>query len=368
MVIGIEAARANRKQKTGTERYAYELIRAMAECDQRTKFHLYTDSTLESGLQNLGPNISERLLVWPPKRLWTQFRLSVEMLTRPPDILFIPAHVIPFIHPRRTVTTIHDIGFDRFPGVYARKELLYNKFAVRFTLRTATHIIVPSQFVKNEMLEQYHCDPNRITVIHHGFHPEPFLQATTDTSFRDRYGFHKPYALFVGRLQQKKNVVRLVDAFSRFHMRTHGSIDLVLIGQPDHGFTEAQALMRERGVTSSVHVLGFVPPTDMIGILQHASVFLFPSLYEGFGFPILEAQAAGVPVLTSTGGPMREVGGEGARYVDPLNVEEIALAIEELFSNTELCETLRMNGIKNIARFSWSRCAEQTLTLLKNTL
>lgn len=368
MIIGIEASRANREQKTGTEWYAYHLIRAIAKCDRATDFRLYTDRHLEPMLQNLGPNFEMRVLRWPPRRFWTQLRFSFEMLSHRPDVLFVPAHVVPLLHPRATVTTIHDIGFDRYPEVYAKKELIYNRFAVRFALRSATHIIVPTHFVKDEICDHYRCNPTRMTVIHHGFYPEPFQNILDDPTILQRFSLTKPFFLFVGRLQKKKNIIRIVDAFVRLQERHATECELVLIGQPDHGFAEALEIIARHRVEQKVRILGYIGQQDMARILKHAAVFLFPSLYEGFGIPILEAQAAGTPVLTSTSGPMPEVAGKGAFFVNPLDTDGLSHGMERLLTDDQLRNALRLRGYENIRRFSWERCADQTLFVLRNAL
>ncbi|MFH1171106.1 MAG: glycosyltransferase family 1 protein, partial [bacterium] len=126
MVIGIEAARANAKEKTGTEQYACSIITSMVALDHETDFFLYTDKPLTDPLAHLGPNVHEKILRWPPRRLWNQVRLSLAMLRKKPDVLFLPAHTIPLVHPAATVTMIHDVGFDRSPQLYAARELAYH--------------------------------------------------------------------------------------------------------------------------------------------------------------------------------------------------------------------------------------------------
>lgn len=367
MVIGIELSDANRKQKTGTEWYAHELLRAILKHERDETLRLYSAEPLEGELAELPHNAKSVVLAWPPRRLWTQLRLSFEMLAHAPDVLFVPAHVIPLFHPHRTVTTIHDIGFERFPSVYPTFELLYLRFSVQFALRTGTQVIVPSRFVKDEMLDRYRCAPDRITVIHHGFRPEPFRDATADATVLARYGIRQPFFLFVGRLQEKKNIGRIVEAFHRYLGETRTETQLVLLGMPDHGYERVSARIRELGLDRLVIRPGYTPREDMLSIMKAASVFVFPTLYEGFGFPILEGQAAGVPVLTSDCQPMREVGADGALYVDPRSVEAIAGGMHALASDEALRETLRERGFENCTRFSWDECAEKTLAVLKTT-
>lgn len=365
MVIGIELSDASRKQKTGTEWYAHELLRAILRRENEAALRLYSAEPLEGELVKLPSNAQSVVLAWPPRRLWTQLRLSLEMLTRAPDVLFVPAHVIPILHPRRTVTTIHDIGFERFPEVYPRFELLYLRFSVQYALRTGARIIVPSQFVKDEMLDCYRCAPDRITVVHHGFRPEPFRDATANPGTLERYGISAPFFLFVGRLQEKKNIGRIVEAFHRYHQQTSSETQLVLLGNPDHGYERVRERIHTLGIDHLVIRPGYTPREDVLSIMKAASVFVFTTLYEGFGFPILEGQAAGVPVLTSDRQPMREVGNDGAHYVDPNDVDAIAAGMHALASDATLRAMLQERGFKNCTRFSWDECAQKTLAVLK---
>lgn len=372
MVIGIETSRANRKEKTGTEWYAFELIRKMVELDRDDEFFLYTDVPLQPMLSNLGPHVHEQVLRWPPKRLWNQLRFSLEMLRKKPDVLFVPAHTIPLIHPKATVITLHDVGFDRAPELYARHELAYHRWAVRYALRHAKKIIVPSAFTKNEILALYPQAQQRerdIVVIHHGFdgsryHPG---ESTSDREIvLNRFHLERPFFLYVGRLQEKKNVPRLVEAYGIFRRQNPDlAIDLVLAGQPDFGFERIQKSISDLGISSSVHFPGYVSGNDLPILMRSARAFVFPSLYEGFGIPVLEAQASGTPVLTSTRASLPEVGGSGALYVDAKNTEEIAQALKTIGSDESRRARLREDGFFNLTRFSWERCATQSLAVLR---
>lgn len=373
MLIGIETSRANKKEKTGTEWYAFTLIRTMVALDRDDEFFLYTDVPLQLELSKLGAHVRERILRWPPKRLWNQARLSLEMLRRKPDVLFVPAHTIPLLHPKATVITLHDVGFDRAPELYARHELAYHRWAVRYALRHAKKIIVPSAFTKNEILALYPQAQQRekdIVVIHHGFdgsryHPG---ESTADRDIvLNRFHLERPFFLYVGRLQEKKNVPRLVEAYGIFRRRHPDlAIDLVLAGQPDYGFERIQKNISDFGISSSVHFPGYVSGDDLPVLMRSARAFVFPSLYEGFGIPVLEAQSSGTPVLTSMRASLPEVGGSGALYVDPKNTEEIAKALEVIGTDETKRTQLRENGFSNLTRFSWEQCAQQTLAVLRS--
>ena len=233
MTIGIDASRANKKEKTGTEWYSYHLIQELkkrTEAPQQgltssddkvrpCKVILYSPTPLTGDLALLPANWESQVLRWPFKKLWTQGRLALQMLWRKPDVLFVPSHAIPFIHPQKTITTIHDIGFKANSGFYARQEGWYHRFALRLALRKAYRIIVPSEFTKKELGG----DPKKIVVIPHGVDPRFHTRYTPEEIqiVLTKYNLRKPYFFYIGRLEDKKNTPTLLRAFSLFQNDPH---------------------------------------------------------------------------------------------------------------------------------------------------
>ncbi len=368
-LIGIDASRANARVKTGTEWYSYALTRALTSLDHANTYRLYAKTPLSQGLQHLGPHVSEKVLGWPPKRLWTQLRLSLEMAVHPPDVLFVPAHTIPLFHPRNTVTTLHDVGFARSPQLYARKELLYHRWSTRFALKSAAKIITPSQFTKQEIIDLYGVSPERLVVVHHGFDPDRYRVLEDTSQFSTvlaKYGIVQPFLLYIGRLQEKKNTPGLVRSFGMLSKRLPSKrLQLVLVGQRDFHFDHVEAAIREFHLQEQVVLPGYVPADDLPTLLNTCALFVFPSLYEGFGFPVLEAQACGAPVLTSDVASLPEVGGDGAYYVRPTDTDALAVAMERLLTDETLRAALREKGFRNLQRFTWEACAKETLSVLE---
>ncbi len=367
-MIGIDAHHANKLVKTGTEWYTFDLLRTLPRVDTADTFRFYTPSPLDPALFETGANVENSILQWPPRRLWTQIRLSLEMFMRPPDALFVPAHAIPLVHPNNTVTTLHDVGFARLPALYTRFERVYNTMTTTFALRTAKKIIVPSEFTKQEILECYpSADPDKLIVIHHGFARERFTTHADSAmlaAIKQRFHIKRPYLLFIGRLQYKKNIPRLIKAFSIVRNGFGLDLDLVLAGKPDFGFDETAKLIHEHNLQDRIHTLGYTPDHDRAILMHGAAAFVFPSLYEGFGIPILEAQASNTPVLTSTTSCLPEIAGDGALFVNPLSETEIAEGIRSIVSDEKLREHLRAAGNANLDRFRWDDCARATLEVI----
>ena len=347
--IGIDASRANKAEKTGVEWYALHLIQEFKKIiPSEYRVILYSAERLESELAELPPNWENKIIkgvnLGRGPWLWTQLGLTLEMIKSAPDILFVPSHAIPLIHPKRTYTTIHDIGFEVFPESYSFFARLYHRFSARFALYSATKIFTPSEFTKSELIKYYKADSKKIIVTPLGFDAEKYhpichprasgdpekaldtrcpmlhsLDIGRNTSGVPKFEYH-PYILFIGRIEKKKNVKRLIEAFLAFKKevspRVHNNnvtiqqcnnLKLIIVGSPGFGYEEIRATAENSALKDDVIFTGYIPSADLPAILAGASVYALPSLYEGFGIPILEAMASGVPVLTSDVASMPEV-------------------------------------------------------------
>lgn len=383
VLIGIDASRALRARRTGTENYSLQLIRHLLALGGVHRFRLYCDQPPPAGLFGYsdlaGPagwpgRVELRVIPFP--RLWTHLRLGAEVTRHPPDLLFVPSHVLPLLHPRRSVVTVHDLGYRHFPLAHRRLDRWYLDASTRFNARTAAHVLADSQVTKDDLVRAYGADPQRITVVYLG--RDESLAPVTDgqrlAALQERLGIWdaagpRPYLLYVGTLQPRKNLVRLIDAFDRVRhscsQRLPG-LCLVLAGQ--RGWLSEDIFRRVEQLQLQEHVIfpGFVADEDLPALLSGALAFAFPSLYEGFGIPLLEAQACGAPVLASNTSSLPEVAGDAALLVDPLNVDAIARGLERLLFDEALRQRLRLAGFANVRRFSWQRCAQETLAVLES--
>lgn len=400
MAIGIDASRANHEQKTGVESYAFHVIQELKQILPATvKVVLYTDYPLQGDLAQLPANWSSRVLRWPPKRLWTQCRLSFEMLFRAPDVLFVPAHVPPLIHPRKTVMTVHDIAALRFPQTYSRFERWYSVWSAKKAVETLWRVIVPSEFTKQELLHFFGHERPRalqqadaaailhrviyvaekeknktyghIRVVHLGCSPNVYggtIAPDRIAAAKEKYGITKPYFLTIGRLEEKKNTWRLVRAFDQLK-QTYPDCDmqLVLAGKPGYGYAAVAKHIQTSEYKQDIIKTGWVDEADVPVLLAGASVFVFPSLYEGFGLPVLEAMAAGVPVIASRDTSLAEVAGDAALLVDPFHIHELVKKMHTLTTDAALRQSCIEKGKRQAARFSWKHCAEETARILMET-
>lgn len=371
MLIGIEASRANRLQKTGVEWYAYRLIQAMKQ-DPMQDPHawiLYSNSALSMGLERMPSNWHERRLAWPPKYLWTQLRLSLEMMRKPPEVLFVPAHVLPRFAPKRSVVTVHDVGFHKHPELYKPRQVRYHEWSTKDIVKSGAKIVTVSEFCKREIMDGYNVPAERITVTPLGVDHETYKPASTEaiSAMRTRLQIPEPYLLFIGRLEAKKNILVLVDAFKR-HKASRGLGDplhLVLAGLPGEGFDAIGKAIAESGCADYVHITGYISEADKVALLSGALAYIQPSFYEGFGLPPLEAMACGSAVISSNAASLPEVIGEGnALFFDPQDPEALRAHMETVQDNAESRAILREAGLAWAPRFRWDKTARQTLQTL----
>lgn len=420
MLIGIDASRANRKFKGGTEWYSYYLIRELAKIDSKNQYILYSDKPLAGGLADLtienysakpgrinsrgfqeikSPfgNFRVKILEWPFTHFWTQIRLSYEMLRHRPDILFVPAHTLPVIHPQKSIVTIHDIGFERQAKLYssdkigpiggsASKALNFlaelftrgkfhpnvidhHSWSTKFALENAKIIIAVSEFTKKEMVEFYKADQEKIKVVYNGFNNElyrPIQDAEKIKQVLSKYGIKTPYIFYAGRLEKKKNTAKLVEAYAvmrqKFREIKH---NLVLLGRAGLGFDEVKYVIEEYNLEENVIITGWIPEADMPYIYNGAVLFVFPSLYEGFGIPLLEAMASGVPIAASNIASIQEVVNGSALLFNPENKEDMAEKMAKILLDKQLAGELINSGFKRAKDFSLAKCAQETLALLE---
>ena len=368
MLIGIDASRAVAARRTGTETYSLRLICDLIALGTGHRFRLYTNGQPPAGLfggDRTAANVELRSIPFP--RLWTHLRLSAEMAVHPPDVLFVPAHVLPLIHPRRSVVTVHDLGYLAYPEAHNPGDRRYLDWSTRWNARRAKIVIADSAATRADLIRAYGVDERKIRVIYLGRDETlvPVREAHLLAEVQARYGIAVHYLLYVGTLQPRKNLARVIEAFARVAAApAFSGLQLVLAGKKGWLYDDLFAQVERMGLAGRVLFPGYVDDADLPALLSGALAFVFPSLYEGFGIPVLEAGACGVPVITSNTSSLPEVAGDAALLVDPHDVDAIAEAMNRLVTDEALRTELSRRGLANVQRFSWEKCARETLAVL----
>lgn len=364
MKIGIDASKISITQKTGTENYSHNLLRELLEIDKDNEYLLYLREDPPDFVKGK-ENVTCKKIPLP--RLWTQAGLASEVLFSPPDVLFIPAHTMPVVHRPglKTVVTIHDLGAEFLKQYHQFPQKLYLNKSTEFVAKFATHLIAVSEATKKDLTSKLGVPPDRVTVVYEAWDQELFHIPSASEVQKTRLNYHldEDYLIFVGTIQPRKNLERLIEAFSRAKI----GLDLVLVGKPGWLSEPIYEAPKKFGVGDRVKFLGHVPNEDLAGLYGGSRALVFPSLYEGFGIPVLEAMACGTVVLTSSATSLPEVGGDAAYYVDPYSTESITFGLEEIVTKDKLRDQLLRNAIKQIQKFSWNKSAAETLAVLRKT-
>ena len=384
MIIGIDASRAVTRQRTGTEAYAYFLIQHLIRQAPLRNHHLrlYFNQAPSPDLFPDAPHVEQIVIPFP--RLWTHIRLAWELHRRPPDVFFTPAHVIPYTYRGPSVATIHDLGYVHFPEAHPRRQLNYLHWSTRHNATVGRRVIADSLATKADLSHIYGIPADKIDVVYPAV--DPTIQPVEDpVKMQQAAVLHNvtpPYFLYIGTLQPRKNLVRLIRAYMQsgvhYQLVLAGKVGWLagpILGAISHYQTEAEEEMAtavtsphkiaSRPSTLNVMLTGYVSDNYKAALISGATAVLYPSLYEGFGFPALEAQACGTPLLCANTSSLPEVVGDGALQVDPLDIDAISIAIQRLASDPLLREELIEKGFENVANFTWESTAVDVLDTLE---
>lgn len=367
MLIGIDASRALRPRRTGTENYSLEIIRSLLKCGTDVRFRLYGNEWPAVDPFPATGNYDARRL--PSRYLWTHLRLATEVTRHPPDVLFVPAHVLPIVARCPAVVTVHDLGYLYYPRAHPLLARLYLSLGTRFSALKAREVIAVSQATKRDLVRHYGLRPEKITVVYEGCSAvfSPDLDQRKCQEVARRHGLRQPYFLAIGSVHPRKNLVRLVRAFALARQKEKLPHMLAIVGHPGHRSGEVWRAVSQAGLDDAVRLTGYAPADDLPYLLRGAEAFVFPSLYEGFGLPALEAMATGVPVVAANASSLPEVVGDAGLLFDPLQVEDIANAITAVLTDGALRDTLRQRGLARARQFSWEEAAAETLRVLRRT-
>ncbi len=358
--IAIDASRATKAQPTGTEKYALRLLQTLIQAnDHRSdpyELLLYFRDRPPADLFAKSPHV--RQIVNPFPRLWTHLRWAAALWRAGPDITFSPAHALPFLFPGRSIVTIHDLGYKHFPEAHDAGQRAYLDLTTRCSAARAEIVLADSEATANDLERFYGTSAEKIRVVYPGVDGDKLTASRVDIeAVRAKYQLPEKYFAFIGTLQPRKNIGRLIQAFRRWReARDDPDTALVLAGAKGWLFDDSWL----EGV-EKVHVAGYIDEADKGGLLAGAIALVFPSLYEGFGFPVLEAMHCGTPVIASNTSSLPELAGDAGLQVDPLNVADIASAMSRCSDDEALRQSLIERGHIQAKRFTWTRTADKVM-------
>ncbi len=366
--IGIDINALTRPKVTGTERYVGALIHALKTQASQEDITLYTRSKISS-IEPLPEAWRQKELHWPLPKFWTHGRLSLELITSPPDVCFIPAHEVPFFPGKaKIVTTIHDVAFHYHPEVYSRAGARRQDWAVKRAVEKADAIIAISEATRQDLIKIYGTEEQKVHTVHSAI-DETRLQIQeskiTETLQKHRLQKQK-YFISVGRIEAKKNIKMLLKAFDLFKSQTNSDQVLALGGSFGFGEEEIKKTWEGMQHRQDVRFLGYIEEKDLAPIIKGAAAYLFPSKYEGFGLPALEAMAAETPLVVSGTPALLEIAGNAALIAGTKSEEEWAEAMLRITEDQEGRGILINAGKERLKDFSWQKTAQQTMEVIKS--
>jgi len=354
-------------RSAGVHQYIYQLVRHLGQTEDELRY------TLLLGEGVLPPDITFTALrsSWPTSRatvrvLWEQLVQPWALRQVGADLVHGPVFISPLISPCPSIVTIHDLSFIRFPDLFKPLNRLYLTVLARLSGRRARRIIAVSAHAAAEATRLLGVPAERLDVVYHGVDPM-FRPLPTDevAAFRRRRGLPERFLLFVGTLEPRKNLVRLVDAFARIY---DGQIGLVLVGGKGWLCEELFAKVEALGLSEAILFPGYVGNDELVLWYNAAIALAYPSVYEGFGLPVLEAQACGTPVLTSNVSSLPEAAGDAAVMVDPYDVDGMASQLNRLLADEPLQQELRVRGLAHAREFSWANTARDTVRVYRSAM
>ncbi|HEV8366779.1 MAG TPA: glycosyltransferase family 1 protein [Pyrinomonadaceae bacterium] len=353
----------------GNETYATNLIEALAEIDNSNLYTLYvTKNEAVKRFANRWPNVKVRLTLPHTPLVRIPFTLSVELRRRPVDILHVQYTSPPFT-PCPVVNTIHDLSFEHLPQTFKRRSWRQMRLTIRRSAQTAAHIITDSDFSRNDILATYKLTADRVTAIPLAASSRyaPVVDSEELDCVRRKYGIAGDYILTVGSIQPRKNMPRLIRAYS--DLCRDGSVEplpkLVVAGKRAWLYEETLATAENSAVRDQIIFIGYVPDQDLPALYSAARCFVYPSYFEGFGIPALEAMSCGTPTITADRTCFPEVIGDAGFMVDAFSEESIMRGMLTVLSDERLRAKLREKGLQRASLYNWKQTARKTLEVFE---
>ena len=358
--IGIDGNEANVSEKVGVSVYTFNILKYFSKiASKEIQFVVFLKNQTQSNLPKENKYFKYKVI--KGSFLWSQIYLPIYLSThREIDVYFSPAHYLPSFCPVPQVVTIHDLAYQYFPNDFTKKDLWQLKNWTRLSVKKANKIIAVSKTTKKDILKIYNVDEAKVTVIYNGYEKQFSKLKNENLKLKN-----EKYILFVGTIQPRKNLDILIDAFNKF-IQTNNDFKLFIVGKKGWLYEDIFKKVKTLKLEDKVIFTDHVADEELVWYYQNAFCFVLPSLYEGFGIPILEAMSNNCPTIISMNSSLPEVGGEASLYFDPKNSDDLLKKIETLQKNKELRKELITKGKKRIKEFSWDKCGKETLEVISN--
>lgn len=363
MTIGIDGNEANVEHLVGVSVYTHRLLEYFRnKSSEKTSCVVYLK---HHPLPHMPKETATfRYQVIPGPFLWSRIFFPLFLRTNAPDVLFCPAHYSPPFYSGKMVVTIHDVSYYYFPDEFLKKDLYKLQNWTADSVQKAKRILTVSKTTKKDVVKFFPEVSAKVSVVYNGF-DTPIRQKETDIVHKLKIEENK-FLLFVGTLQPRKNIGIIIEALQLLHLKGN-DLKLVVVGKKGWLYDEILKKADESDVTDSIVFTDYLPDADVQTLYKKALCFVHPSLYEGFGIPVLEAMAGECPVISSQESSLPEIASEAALYFDPKNAQQLADQIQKLMNSRTLANELVGKGLERISLFSWEQCGEETLRILQET-
>jgi len=360
MIIGVDGNEANVTKRVGVSFYCLNLLYYFKKkSHEKIRFVVYLKNKPLEDLPKENSNFKYRVV--PGKFLWSQVFLPLDLLIhRKINIFFSPAHYTPKFCPVPTIVTIHDLSFLYYPGDFLKKDLYKLVNWTKESIKKVNKIIAVSKTTKKDIVKEYDVDENKIEVIYNGYEKDIKILGGTN---KFKSVFNKPFILYVGTLQPRKNIATLIQSFAMFN-KIYPTYELIIAGKKGWMYKQIFNEVVDLGLDKKVFFTDYVSDKQLAFLYRNAFCFVLPSLYEGFGIPILEAMSFDCPVISSFSSSLSEIGSDACLYFDPKNPNDLKEKFIELKENDNLRKDLIIKGKKRVKNFSWESCAKQTLDVI----
>jgi glycosyltransferase involved in cell wall biosynthesis len=373
MKIAIEASTLLVEKKTGVEYYVYRLLNALFTLDQKNKYSLVYIKPFFKPAPNIGlkfNNVKESRILFLTGKIYKIFlRLpfgpGIDLLAGvKPDIFLFPNfakwHTF---WTKRSVVVVHDLAYIDYPDVMKNtRHRLYLNWIVPRSISRSSLVVAVSQHTRKRILEEYGTDPQKVITVEPSVDKDFYRPAPPKEIKRvtELYGINRPYILYLGTLEPRKNIKGVIESFLQLEDNLKRHYQLVIAGGKGWEKSDIFTLI-DSAEEGSIIVTGYVPLENMPALYSGSSVFLWPSFYEGWGMPVLEAMACGAPVITSNNSSIPEAGGNAALYVDAKDTEDISEKIKQVLTNPSEADKMRAAGFEWVQNFSWEKSAQKLL-------